>query len=85
MINEFEEIVNDEMQDETLFVKVVKTKGEDGWMDGSRSVRRWVSIRGSSDPNTIVGRIVDGVETLEECIAIYEVESLPIQLCKLVE
>lgn len=33
MINEFEEIVHDEMQDETLFVKVVKTKGEDGWMD----------------------------------------------------
>ena len=83
MINEFEEIVHDEMQDETLFVKVVKTKREDG--DGSRSVRRWVSIRGSSDPNTIVGRIVDGVETLEECIAIYEVESLPTQLCKLIE
>ena len=33
MINEFEEIVHDEMQDETLFVKVVKTKGEDRWMD----------------------------------------------------
>lgn len=30
---EKKEIVHDEMQDETLFVKVVKTKGEDGWMD----------------------------------------------------